>query len=49
MFQEKYGDIALLLYVIVDEQIVKAAALFWDPAYRCFIFNNQNLTPTIEE
>ena len=49
VFQEKYGDIALLLYVIVDEQMVKAVALFWDPAYRCFIFNNQDLTPTIEE
>ena len=49
IFQEKYGDIALLLYVDVDEQMIKAAALFWDPAYRCFIFNNQDLMPTIEE
>ena len=49
VFQEKYGDIALLLYVIIDEQMIKAAVLFWDPAYRCFIFNNQDLMPTIEE
>ena len=49
VFQEKYGDIALLLYVIIDEQMIKAAVLFWDPAYRCFIFNNQDLMSTIEE
>ena len=32
VFQEKHGDIALLLYVIIDEQMIKAAVLFWDPA-----------------
>ena len=49
MFQKKYGDIALLLYVAMDEQMIKVTALFWDPAYRYFIFNNQDLMPTIEE
>ena len=35
----KYGDIALLLPIEVDEQLLKAIILFWDPSYRCFTFN----------
>ena len=38
-FMEKYGDIALLLSIEVDEQLLKAIILFWDPSYRCFTFN----------
>ncbi|XWS75425.1 hypothetical protein CRYUN_Cryun01aG0087400 [Craigia yunnanensis] len=49
VFREKYGDIVLLLYVVVDKQMIKATALFWDPAYHCFIFNNQDLMSTIEK
>ena len=44
-----YGDIALLLLVKVDEQLLKAIILFWDPSYRCFTFNREDLTPTVEE
>ena len=38
-FTAKYGDIALLLPVEVDEQLLKAIILFRDPSYRCFSFN----------
>ena len=48
-FTAKYGDIALLLLVEVDEQLLKAIILFWDPSYRCFIFNCEDLTLTVEE
>ena len=48
-FTKKYGDIALLLQVVIDEPMLKAAALFWDPVYRCFTFNKEDMTPTIEE
>ena len=48
-FTAKYGDIALLLPIEVDEQLLKAAMLFWDPSYRCFTFNREDLTPTVEE
>ena len=45
----KYGDIALLLPIEIDEQLLKAIILFWDPSYRCFTFNYEDLTPTMEE
>ena len=45
----KYGDIALLLPIEIDEQLLKAIILFWDPSYRCFTFNHKNLIPTVEE
>ena len=48
-FTVKYGDIALLLLVEVDEQLLKAIILFWDPSYRCFTFNWEDLIPTMEE
>ena len=48
-FTTKYGDIALLLPIEVDEQLLKAAILFWDPSYQCFTFNHEDLTPTVEE
>ena len=38
-FTTKYGDIALLLPIEVDEQLLKAIILFWDTSYRCFTFN----------
>ena len=49
VFTTKYGDIALLLPIEVDEQLLKAAILFWDPSYRCFTFNHEDLTPIVEE
>ena len=48
-FTEKYGDIAMLLSIEVDKQLLKAIILFWDPSYQCFTFNQEDLTPTIEE
>ena len=48
-FTAKYGDIALLFLVEVDEQLLKAIILFWDPSYRCFTFNREDLIPTVEE
>ena len=48
-FTAKYADIALLLPIEVDEQLLKAIILFWDPSYRCFTFNREDLIPTIEE
>ena len=48
-FTAKYGDVALLLPIEIDEQLLKAIILFWDPSYRCFTFNQENLTPTVEE
>ena len=45
----KYGDIALLFSIEVDEQLIKAIILFWDPSYRCFTFNQEDLTPKVEE
>ena len=49
VFTAKYRDIALLLPIEIDEQLLKAIILFWDPSYRCFTFNHENLTPTVEE
>ena len=48
-FTTKYGDIALLLPIEVDEQLLKAIILFWDPFYQCFTFNREDLIPTMEE
>ena len=49
VFTAKYGDIALLLPVEVDEQLLRAIILFWDPSYRCFTFNREDLILTVEE
>ena len=48
-FTIKYGDIAFLLPIEVDEQLFKAVILFWNSSYRCFTFNQEDLTPKIEE
>ena len=48
-FKRKYGEIALLLNVEIDWQLIKAIMPFWDPSYRCFTFNQEDMTPTIEE
>ncbi|XP_040932617.1 uncharacterized protein [Gossypium hirsutum] len=49
IFTEKYRDIAHLITVNIDEQLIQAMVRFWDPAYQCFIFNQEDMTPTIEE
>ena len=48
-FTAKYGDIDLLLPIEVNEQLLKAIILFWDPSYRCFTFNREYLILTVEE
>ena len=48
-FTAKYGDIALLLPIEVDEQLLKAIILFWDQSYQSFTFNHEDLTPIVEE
>ena len=48
-FKGKYGEIALLLNVEIDWQLIEAIMPFWDPSYRCFTFNQEDMTPTIEK
>ncbi|MBA0863477.1 hypothetical protein Goshw_021549 [Gossypium schwendimanii] len=48
-FQDKYGDIAQLLFVKLDDALLKAMVCFWDPTYRCFTFNEVDMVPTIKE
>ncbi|MBA0734227.1 hypothetical protein Gogos_018167 [Gossypium gossypioides] len=48
-FQDKYGDVAQLLFVKPDDALLKAVVRFWDPTYRCFTFNEVDMVPTIEE
>ena len=38
-----------MLPIEVDEQLLKAIILFWDPSYQCFTFNREDLIPTVEE
>ncbi|KAK5835971.1 hypothetical protein PVK06_011702 [Gossypium arboreum] len=49
IFTERYGDIANLIAVNVDERLIQAMVRFWDLAYACFTFNQEDMTPTIEE
>ncbi|KAG8500631.1 hypothetical protein CXB51_004478 [Gossypium anomalum] len=35
--------------LVQDEQLIQAMVRFWDPAYQCFTFNQEDMTPTIEE
>ncbi|KAG8490352.1 hypothetical protein CXB51_016091 [Gossypium anomalum] len=49
IFAERYGDIANLIAVNIDEHLIQAMIRFWDPAYQCFTFNQEDMTPTIEE
>ncbi|KAK5802319.1 hypothetical protein PVK06_029907 [Gossypium arboreum] len=49
IFVERYGDIANLIAVNIDKHLIQAMIRFWDPAYQCFTFNQEDMTPTIEE
>ncbi|KAL1082035.1 hypothetical protein V6Z11_D09G106800 [Gossypium hirsutum] len=49
IFTEKYGDITHLIAISVNEQLIQAMVRFWDPTYQCFTFNQEDMTPTIEE
>ena len=48
-FSAQYEDITLLLPIQVDEQLIKAFMPFWDPSYRCFTFNQEDMVPIVEE
>ncbi|KAG8492211.1 hypothetical protein CXB51_009906 [Gossypium anomalum] len=49
IFTKKYGDIAHLIAVNIDKQLIQAMVRFWDPAHQCFTFNHEDMTPTVEE
>ncbi|KAG8480825.1 hypothetical protein CXB51_025311 [Gossypium anomalum] len=49
IFTENYEDIAHLITVNVDEQLIQAMVRFRDLAYQCFTFNQEDMTLTIEE
>ncbi|KAG8489920.1 hypothetical protein CXB51_015418 [Gossypium anomalum] len=49
IFAERYGDIAHLIAINIDERLIQAVVRFWDLAYLCFTFNQEDMTPTIEE
>ncbi|MBA0747913.1 hypothetical protein Gogos_004778 [Gossypium gossypioides] len=48
-FQDKYGDVAQLLFVKLHDSLLKAMVCFGDPTYRCFTFNEVDMVPSIEE
>ncbi|MBA0734356.1 hypothetical protein Gogos_018275 [Gossypium gossypioides] len=48
-FRDKYGGVAQLLFIKLDNALLKAMVRFWDPAYRCFTFNKMDMVPTIKE
>ncbi|KAG8480394.1 hypothetical protein CXB51_025097 [Gossypium anomalum] len=49
IFTERYGDVANLIAINVDRRLIQAMVRFWDPAYQWFTFNEEDMTPTIEE
>ncbi|KAG8485379.1 hypothetical protein CXB51_021282 [Gossypium anomalum] len=49
IFTERYRDIANLIAINVDERLIQAMVRFWDPAYQCFTFNQEDMNPIIEE
>ncbi|MBA0755789.1 hypothetical protein Gogos_019980 [Gossypium gossypioides] len=48
-FLDKYGNVTQLLFVKLDNSLLEAMVHFWDPTYRCFMFNEVDMVPTIEE
>ena len=48
-FCKMYEDITSLISVMVEELMIRATICLWDLYYRCFTFNTEDLTPTIEE
>ncbi|MBA0729803.1 hypothetical protein Golax_020413 [Gossypium laxum] len=43
-FQDKYGDVAQLMFIKPDDALLKAMVRFWDPTYRCFTFNKVDIS-----
>ncbi|KAE8736046.1 ubiquitin-like-specific protease ESD4-like [Hibiscus syriacus] len=48
-FYQTYGDIPYLLYVEVDDDLLRALIQLWNPGYNYFTLNKEDLVPTIEE
>ena len=38
-----------MITIEVDEPLIRVVIHFWDPSYRCFTFNGDDLVPTTEE
>lgn len=49
LFERVYGNILQLLQLDIQEDAVKALSQFYDPDIRCFIFEDFQLSPTLEE
>ncbi|KAG8487082.1 hypothetical protein CXB51_020648 [Gossypium anomalum] len=49
IFTERYGNIAHLITINIVEHLIQAMIRFWDLAYQCFTFNQEDMTSTIEE
>ncbi|MBA0725044.1 hypothetical protein Golax_021671 [Gossypium laxum] len=43
-FRDKYGNVAQLLFVKMNDTLLKALVHFWDPTYRCFMFNEMDMS-----
>ncbi|GAU51825.1 hypothetical protein TSUD_416110 [Trifolium subterraneum] len=48
-FMLKYGNILDLLFIDVQVEAITALAQFYDPPMRCFLFQDFQLAPTLEE
>ncbi|MFQ6664286.1 hypothetical protein Gotur_031458 [Gossypium turneri] len=49
VFYSNYGDLPYLFDIKVDEQLFRALAKYWNPAYSYFTFGKVDLVPTVEE
>ncbi|KAI5428561.1 hypothetical protein KIW84_033524 [Lathyrus oleraceus] len=49
VFEDQYGDIMMLLKMVVDPVPLQTLLQFYDPELRCFTFQDYQLAPTLEE
>ncbi|KAL4272347.1 hypothetical protein GQ457_13G018680 [Hibiscus cannabinus] len=49
LFYQEFGDIADLLYVKMNAPLIWEMLQFWSSSYRCFNFNSNDMTLTVEE
>ncbi|XP_050890486.1 uncharacterized protein LOC127095904 [Lathyrus oleraceus] len=48
-FRDRFGRLLSILYTNVEDSLLCTLVQFYNPVYRCFIFPNYQLLPTIEE
>lgn len=48
-FKERYGRLLTVLNIDVEDGVLNTLVQFYDSAYRCFIFPDFQLAPTLEE